>query len=116
MDMNLFAQARGLQRTLADHLNGAWADWPVGPASGKEVGLGPVGRPVPAEVHQEPRREHHVAVLVPLALADVDHLAGAVDIRLQSRGYDEIVKVEAKDREDHDYRSGKSRFSNLLRV
>ena len=56
------------------------ADRPVGLASGEEVRPGPVGLPVLAEDRQQPRREHHVAVLVPLALADVDDHAGAVDV------------------------------------
>src|SRR5439155_19820113 len=35
MHMNVLAQARGLQGTLADHLDGARADRPVGQASGE---------------------------------------------------------------------------------
>ena len=47
---------------------------------GKRYGLGRWSLPVLAEDRQQPRREHHVAVLVPLALADVDDHAGAVDV------------------------------------
>src|SRR5438270_11976370 len=46
MHMNVLAQARGRQGTLADHLDGARADRPVGLASGEEVRPGPVLRPV----------------------------------------------------------------------
>ena len=37
MHMHVLAQARGRQGTLADHLDGARADRPVGLASGEEV-------------------------------------------------------------------------------
>ena len=80
MHMDVLAQSRSLQGTPADHLDGARADRPVGLAPREEVRLGPVLRPVRAGDGQESRREHHVAVLVSLALADVEDHAGAVDV------------------------------------
>jgi len=61
-------------------LDGAQADWPVGLTPVEDVRLRPVDRPVLTEDSQKPRREHDVAVLVPLALANVDDHASAVDI------------------------------------
>src|SRR6516225_4407647 len=85
--MNVLAEARGRQRTLTDQLDGASADRLIGLPSGEEIGAGPVSRPVLTEDHQQPWREHHVAVLVPLALTDVDDHAGAVDILDPEVGY-----------------------------
>ena len=71
------------------------ADWSVGLASGEEVRLGPVGRPVLTENSQEPRREHHVAVLVPLALTYVDDHAGMSMSSMRSRATSESRKPPA---------------------
>jgi hypothetical protein len=78
--MDVLAQARGGEGALADQLDGAESDRPVGPASGEEVGRGPFGRPVGPEHVQQARGEHDVAVLASLALADADDHAGAVDV------------------------------------
>ena len=55
------------------------------------AGEEPVGRPgdlpVFAEQGQQPRREHHVAVLAALALADADDHALAVDV-VDAEGHD----------------------------
>ena len=55
-------------------------DRPVGVAAGEEAGLGASRLPVGAEERQQPGREHDVAVLVALALADVEDHALAVDV------------------------------------
>ena len=49
-------------------------------AAREEEVAGPDGLPVAAEDGQEPRREHDVAVLPALALADADDHAAAVDV------------------------------------
>ena len=51
-----------------------------GRRSGEEAVAGPDGLPVVAEDLQQPRREHDVAILLPLALADADDHALAVDV------------------------------------
>ena len=78
--MNVLAQARGRQRALADHLDGAWADRLVGLTPWEEVGPGPVSCPVLAQDRQQPWREHDVAILLPLGLANVDDHAATVDV------------------------------------
>jgi hypothetical protein len=52
-----------------------------GARPGKSQSVGRTARQVLAQHRQQPGREHDVAVLAPLALADADHHAGAVDIR-----------------------------------
>ena len=47
---------------------------------GEEVAARPDGQPVAAEDIQEPGREHDLAVLAALALADADDHAAAVDV------------------------------------
>ena len=47
--------------------------------AGKEPPVGPVDLPPVAEDRQQLRREHHVAVLLPLAVRDTRHHAFAVD-------------------------------------
>ena len=50
-----------------------------GTLAGKEPVAGPVDFPPGAQDRQQLRREHHVAVLLPLALRDAQHHAFAVD-------------------------------------
>ena len=55
-------------------------DGPIGRGAGEEEVARPGGLPVGAEDLQQPRREHDVAILLPLALADADDHALAVDV------------------------------------
>ena len=51
-----------------------------GPAPGKRIVAGPDRFPIVAKDLQQPRREHDVAILLALALADADDHALAVDV------------------------------------
>src|SRR5580704_15489943 len=56
------------------------ADWALRSFAGEEPGGGSIGFPVAAEQVEQSRREHYLAILAALSLADTDDLPLAVDI------------------------------------
>ena len=65
---------------LADLVDGVNRDGPLEQSAGEEVLAGPHSYPVSAEHLQQPGREHDVAILAALALANADDHPLAVDI------------------------------------
>src|SRR4051794_2982962 len=72
MDDDPFLQPGDLSGLVARLAYAAGGDRPVGGGPGEEDVAGPSGLPVGAEDLQQPRGEHDVAILLPLALADMD--------------------------------------------
>ena len=64
----------------ADLAHAAGGEGPIGHGAREEEVARPGGLPVGAEDLQQPRGEHDVAVLLPLAAADADDHARAVDV------------------------------------
>ena len=86
MGADVLGQARGPHGRPADPLHGGMGDGPIGFPAGEQVGAGPDDLPVAAEEGQEARREHDLAILAALALADADDHAAAVDVLDAQRG------------------------------
>ena len=80
MDRDVLAQARCLGGPDADPMDRPVCEGTAGDVPGEEPFGRPSDLPVFAEHGQESRREHHVAVLAPLALANPDDHPPAVDV------------------------------------
>ena len=81
VDGDVLVQAGGLAGTVADlAVRSPVVMGRSGVGAGEEEVTGPDGLPVGAEDLQQPRREHDVAILLALALADADDHALAVDV------------------------------------
>ena len=72
VDRDLLAQAGGAAGAGADLAHAAGGEGPIGRGAREEEVARPGGLPVGAEDLQQPRGEHDVAVLLPLAAADAD--------------------------------------------
>src|SRR5262245_55717647 len=80
VDRDVLAQSGVRASLAADLVDGVGWDGLIRQGAGEEVAAGPNRLPVGTEDLQQPRREHDVAVLLPLALANADHHPLAVDV------------------------------------
>src|SRR5262245_50760342 len=97
---NHFAQPGPAGRPAADSEYRAAAELLVRRLAREEPVAGPVGPPVLAQDAEKRLREHHVAILAALALADADGHASAVDVGdLQA---DDLGEAQAGGVEGHE--------------
>jgi hypothetical protein len=80
MDGDVLAEAGGTCGLDADHVHGLSADGLSRDVAGEEPFGWACGLPVFAEQGEQAWREHDVAILAALALADTDDHALAVDV------------------------------------
>jgi hypothetical protein len=80
MGGDVLVEAGGLGGAGADVADGLLDEGTAGDVAGEEPFFGLSGFPILAEDGQEPGREHDVAVLATLALADADDHTFAVDV------------------------------------